>query len=89
MTLGERIQKYRKMKGLSQEELGKLLHISRQTISKWESNQSSPDIQSCKAMADVFGISLEELLVEIRQRKMKSICGIKNIVLKEIQNIMM
>lgn len=46
MTLGERIKKYRKMKGLSQEELGKLLHISRQTISKWESNQSSPDIQS-------------------------------------------
>ena len=45
-------------------ELGKLLHISRQTISKWESNQSSPDIQSCKAMADVFGISLEELLYE-------------------------
>ena len=45
MTLGERIQKYRKMKGLSQEELGKLLHISRQTISKWESNLSSPDIQ--------------------------------------------
>lgn len=44
MTLGERIQKYRKMKELSQEELGKLLHISRQTISKWESNQSSPDI---------------------------------------------
>ena len=34
MTLGERIQKYRKMKGLSQEELGKLPHISRQTISK-------------------------------------------------------
>lgn len=52
------------MKGLSQEELGKLLHISRQTISKWESNQSSLDIQSCKAMADVFGISLEELLDE-------------------------
>ncbi len=59
MTLGERIQKYQKMKGLSQEE-----HISRQTISKWESNQSSPDIQSWKAMADVFGISLEELLDE-------------------------
>lgn len=44
MTLGERIQKYRKMKELSQEELGKLPYISRQTISKWESNQSSPDI---------------------------------------------
>ena len=69
MTLGERIQKYRKMKGLSQEELGKLLHISRQTISKWESNLSSPDIQSCKAMADVFGISLEELLDESKKIK--------------------
>lgn len=59
MTLGERIQKYRKMKGLP--------HISRQTISKWESNLSSPDIQSCKAMADVFGISLEELLDESKK----------------------
>ena len=78
MTLGERIQKYRKMKGLSQEELGKLLHmtqlqlaeklcVSDKTISKWESNLSSPDIQSCKAMADVFGISLEELLDESKK----------------------
>ena len=55
------------MKGLSQEELGKLPHISRQTISKWESNLSSPDIQSCKAMADGFGISLEELLDESKK----------------------
>ena len=78
MTLGERIQKYRKMKGLSQEELGKLPHISRQTISKWESNQSSPDIQSWKAMADVFGISLEELKTDqsTNHRNMIIIFGI-------------
>ena len=60
METKEILLKLRTQKGLSQEEL----HISRQTISKWESNQSSPDIQSCKAMADVFGISLEELLDE-------------------------
>ncbi|WP_396135918.1 helix-turn-helix domain-containing protein [Faecalibacillus intestinalis] len=36
-------------------------------MSKWESNLSSPDIQSCKAMADVFGISLEELLDESKK----------------------
>lgn len=81
MTLGERIQKYRKMKELSQEELGKLLHISRQTISKWESNQSSPDIQSCKAMADVFGISLEELLDESKKIKTDQSTNHRNMII--------
>ncbi len=81
MTLGERIQKYRKMKGLSQEELGKLLHISRQTISKWESNQSSPDIQSWKAMADVFGISLEELLDESKKIKTDQSTNHRNMII--------
>lgn len=81
MTLGERIQKYRKMKGLSQEELGKLLHISRQIISKWESNQSSPDIQSWKAMADVFGISLEELLDESKKIKTDQSTNHRNMII--------
>ena len=81
MTLGERIQKYRKMKGLSQEELGKLLHISRQIISKWESNLSSPDIQSCKAMADVFGISLEELLDESKKIKTDQSTNHRNMII--------
>lgn len=69
------------MKGLSQEELGKLLHISRQTISKWESNQSSPDIQSCKAMADVFGISLEELLDESKKIKTDQSTNHRNMII--------
>lgn len=69
------------MKGLSQEELGKLPHISRQTISKWESNQSSPDIQSCKAMADVFGISLEELLDESKKIKTDQSTNHRNMII--------
>lgn len=69
------------MKGLSQEELGKLPHISRQTISKWESNQSSPDIQSCKAMADVFGISLEELLDERKKIKTDQSTNHRNMII--------
>ena len=81
MTLGERIQKYRKMKGLSQEELGKLLHISRQKISKWESNLSSPDIQNRKAMADVFGISLEELLDESKKIKTDQSTNHRNMII--------
>lgn len=69
------------MKGLSQEELGKLLHISRQTISKWESNQSSPDIQSWKAMADIFGISLEELLDESKKIKTDQSTNHRNMII--------
>lgn len=69
------------MKGLSQEELGKLPHIPRQTISKWESNQSSPDIQSCKAMADVFGISLEELLDESKKIKTDQSTNHRNMII--------
>ena len=64
MTLGERIQKYRKMKGLSQEELGKLLHISRQTISNWETGKTYPDIVSVVKMSDLYNISLDRLLKE-------------------------
>ena len=69
------------MKGLSQEELGKLPHISRQTISKWESNQSSPDIQSWKAMADIFGISLEELLDESKKIKTDQSTNHRNMII--------
>lgn len=69
------------MKGLSLEELGKLPHISRQTISKWESNQSSPDIQSCKAMADVFGISLEKLLDESKKIKTDQSTNHRNMII--------
>ena len=69
------------MKGLSQEELGKLLHISRQTISKWESNQSSPDIQSWKAMADIFSISLEELLDESKKIKTDQSTNHRNMII--------
>lgn len=69
------------MKGLSLEELGKLPHISRQTISKWESNLSSPDIQSCKAMADVFGISLEKLLDESKKIKTDQSTNHRNMII--------
>ena len=64
---GRLIAKLRKEKGLTQKNMADTLGISNKTISKWESNLSSPDIQSCKAMADVFGISLEELLDESKK----------------------
>ena len=62
MSLGERIQQLRKAQGLSQEQLADSLNISRQAISKWETDQSSPEIENILALSSVFSVSTDELL---------------------------
>lgn len=62
MTVGEKIQKYRKDLGLSQEELGKKLLVSRQTISLWEKDQTVPTIDNLMRLSDIFDISVDEIL---------------------------
>jgi len=59
--LGKQIQHYRKQKGLTQEQLAGLLNISNQAVSKWELEQSCPDIQLLPQLADLFGITLDAL----------------------------
>lgn len=64
MNLGERIYEYRKANHLSQGELADQLDVSRQSISKWENNLSTPDLDRLVKLADIFGISLDELIRE-------------------------
>ena len=52
----------RKINNLSQEQLAEKLGISRQTISKYETGESVPDIEKCKVIADYFGVSLDDLV---------------------------
>lgn len=52
----------RKMKGLSQEELADKINVSRQTLSKYETGESLPDVEKCKQIADVFDVSLDDLV---------------------------
>lgn len=52
----------RKLNGLSQEELADRIHVSRQTLSKYETGESLPDVEKCKRIADVFGVSLDDLV---------------------------
>lgn len=61
--LGERINKYRTARGLSQLELSELLEVSRQSISKWETDVAVPDLAKLVKMAELFGISLDELVL--------------------------
>lgn len=62
MTVGEKIQELRKQKGLSQESLGNMLNISRQTVSLWENNQTYPTLDNLLLLKDIFGVSADELL---------------------------
>ena len=52
----------RKLHNISQEELAERVGISRQTLSKYETGESIPDIEKCKVMAEVFGVSLDDLV---------------------------
>ena len=62
MELNEKLQQLRKQKGLTQEELAQALYVSRTAISKWESGRGYPSIDSLKAIAKFFSISVDELL---------------------------
>lgn len=61
--LGQRIYKYRTERGLSQLELSELLDVSRQSISKWETDVAVPELSKLVKMAEVFGISLDALVL--------------------------
>ena len=62
MNLADRIQHLRKSKGLSQEELADQMGVSRQAVSKWESEQSTPDLEKVVALSDFFGVTTDYLL---------------------------
>ena len=62
MTLGERLKIYRTQKGLSQEKIAEMLHVSRQAVTKWESDQTTPSSDNLIALANLYDVSLDELI---------------------------
>ena len=62
MNFGEKLFELRKEKNLSQEEVADKLNVTRQTVSKWETNQSTPDFDKIVPICELFGIGTEELL---------------------------
>lgn len=62
MTLGARIQACRRRTGLSQEQLAEHLHVSRQAVSKWELDESVPELDKALALCEVFDMTADELL---------------------------
>lgn len=67
MILAEKIMKLRKQQGWSQEELAVQLHVSRQSVSKWESGASIPDLDKILQLGELFGVSTDFLLKDERE----------------------
>ena len=62
MNLADRIQQLRKIRGISQEELADRIGVSRQAVSKWESGQTSPDLEKIVLLSDYFEVTTDYLL---------------------------
>ena len=72
MDIGNKLYELRKSKNLSQEELADKLNVTRQTISKWETNQSTPDFDKIIPLCEIYGISADELLNGVKQEKIET-----------------
>lgn len=62
MSFAENLVELRKYHDFSQEELADMIGVSRQTLSKYETGESLPDIEKCKLLADVFGVTIDNLI---------------------------
>ena len=62
MNIAEKISRLRRQRGWSQEELAERMNVSRQAVSKWESTQSSPDLEKLVQLSELFGVTTDELL---------------------------
>ena len=72
MTLVEQIKHYRKQAGLSQEKMAEKIGVSRQAITKWENGTGTPDIANLMAIAELFQISVDDLLSNEKTEKKQS-----------------
>ena len=79
----ENLRTLRRARGLSQEELAGRLHVTRQTISKWESCQSYPDFQRLVLLSDYFGLTLDELVKDVDVQEVRE----KNINSEKLDSI--
>ena len=77
MTFGERLLEYRNRVGLSQEKLAEQIGVTRQTVSKWETNQSTPDFDKIIPLCEVLGITTEELIKGEKEEKDVKLAEIK------------
>ena len=70
------IKKQRALNGMTQEELAAKIHVTRQTVSSWETDRTQPDLTVLQSLAEVFGTEVEELIYGKRIKKTEMDCSI-------------
>lgn len=68
-NIGKTIKKIRAERGMTQEQLAERLHVTRQAVSNWEQGKTQPDVETLSSMAEVFEVSVEELIYGNRAHK--------------------
>ena len=71
-SIGETISSLRKAKGMTQNELAEKMNVTDKAVSKWERDLSCPDVNTISKLADVLGVSVEELLKAKKQEDTNS-----------------
>lgn len=84
MKFSEKLIKLRKQKGLSQEDLGNQINVSRQAISKWESEQANPEIEKVKEISKLFNVSIDYLLNDKIDEPRKEVLKVNDKIKKAI-----
>lgn len=91
MKLGENILKFRKKCGLSQEQLGDLIDVTRQTISNWELGSTTPNPEQLKQLSNVFHVSIDELLdndiIGVLEAKVSNTEKLAGLIIKIVKGI--
>lgn len=77
MTLAEKLKSIRKQAGMSQEQLAEKLGVSRQAVTKWETDAGIPDVENVIAISALFDISIDELLSNEKGAKNRLIICLK------------
>lgn len=91
MEIGNKILELRKKNNLSQEALAEKIGVSRQTISKWELGETSPDIKQAKELSKVFNVSLDELtdndIKNVLEAKVSNTEKLAGIIIKILKSL--
>lgn len=72
MDFGDKLKQYRLKEGLSQEQLAEKIGVSRQAITKWETKRGLPDVENMIILAELFKLTLDELVLEEVKNRKKS-----------------